>query len=352
MLDSNCDELLNELKSYINKFSIRIMLHPNYRIQTDSTSNENQFDNLVSLLIDLSLDIPSHLFEGYFGRKGESINFVKEDQITVSLGYEEELVDVYKGLIDTIDLRLSEFSVLALSSILKLCNLKLDRFYEKQNAGYIVNDLCKAAGVSTDIVEDGVDLPSYAVDSNKNAYEHIRFLSYSCGFETYTTNEDKFVFKKYKMENEHKLAYGQDIINFKKLDRVELLKAVKVVGESPASIKGADTTHWYTKNMVESVAGNKDKTEISQETVLQNKFVKTTATAADVALANLNRLKSMPLALVKIVGNSGIKLCDTVNIEGCPDKSLNGKFQVRRVRHSFSKQNGFTSILKCRGVSL
>lgn len=327
------------------------MLHPIYGIQTNSISNENQFDNLVSLLIDLSLDIPSHLFEGNFGRKGESIDFVKQDQITVSLGYEEELVDVYKGIIDTIDLHLSEFSILALSSMLKLCNLKLDRFYEKQNAGYIVKDLCKAAGVSIDTVEDGMELPYYTIDSNKNAYEHVRFLSDSCGFETYMNNEDKLVFKKYEIENEHKLAYGQDIIYIKKLDSVELLKAVKIVGESPASIKGADTTHWYTKKMVESAADNEDKTEMSQDLVLQNKFVKTTETASNVAMANLNKLKSVPMELIKIVGNPNIKLCDTVNIEGCPDMSLNGKFQVRRIRHSFSKKNGFTSLLKCRGVN-
>ena len=40
-----------------------------------------------------------------------------------------------------------------------------------------MKDLADVAGVDTKDIEDGVKFPYYAVDSNNNAYEHIKELA-------------------------------------------------------------------------------------------------------------------------------------------------------------------------------
>jgi phage protein D len=53
--------------------------------------------------------------------------------------------------------------------------------------------------------------------------------------------------------------------------------------------------------------------------------------------------------MAEILGSSKTKLGDTIRIQGMPDETLNGEYQVRGIEHFLSKTSGFTTIINCRG---
>lgn len=311
------------------------------------------------------MDSPSNLFEGFLRVKEQGLQFDKGDSVVVSLGYDEGTsTDVFKGSVQTLSSKFSRVSVYALSSMANLCSLYIDRFYEQRTAGEVVKDLAQTAGASLGEVADGIHLPYYAISSKKNAYEHIRDLAQDSGFDTYFTNEDKLVFKKYDHNNKHTVEYGKDILNIVKTEQKNQVQSVKVVGESPSSTKGSDTSHWLSKRQVGGTAsGNAGGRGPgagkaveggggggSTQVLVQNRLVRDTDTASKVAEANLGRLKPTATLFIEIVGSAKIMLGHTIKIEKIPDKSLNGEYQVRTVEHYLSKSSGFITTLRCRGV--
>ena len=106
------------------------------------------------------MDIPSHLLECQFIIGETTSKISSGEPVTVSLGYDEEdLTTVFKGFVDTIETRSSLLIIQALTSMLKLCKLRLDKFYEYQNAGSIVKDLTNIVNIPTDVIEDGIKSP-------------------------------------------------------------------------------------------------------------------------------------------------------------------------------------------------
>lgn len=348
-----------------------LLLHPTYKLQIGSINlvpNESEGE-VTGITIEMSMDTPSNLFEGFLRIKEQGLQFKKGDPVTVSLGYDEDTtLDVFKGSLHTVSSKFSKASIYALSSMANLCGLYLDRFYEQQTAGAVVRDLASTAGVSLDEVNDGIHLPYYTASSRKNAYEHIKELARDCGFDLYLTNEDKLVFKSYVNKKKHTLEYGRDILNIGKTEQKDQVQSVKVIGESPASTRGSDTSHWLTKQQTTGTAsgnslGNRGTSGASaggpggqagasgsSQVLVQNRLVRDTETASKVAQADLKRLKSTTTLSVEIVGSPAIMLGHSVKIEKMPNKSLNGEYQVRTIEHHLSKSSGFITTLRCGGV--
>jgi phage protein D len=336
------------------------MLHPYYRIEIGDLKIEHKTCDLSSLTIDLSLDIPSHLSECQFRIGGDASKISNGDPVTVSLGYDEDdLTTVFKGFVDTIETRSSLLIVQALTSMLKLCKLRIDKFYEHQNAGFIVKDLANIVNISTDVIEDGIDLPYYTVDNNSNAYEHIRYLGLCSDVEIYSTNLDMIVFRKDDTEVKHFLRFGKDIIKVERIEYTTVLKSVRIIGESPSSFRGAATSHWLTKQVIEGRAedssqmtsgGTSSSGSSGYDISLSNKIVRNTKSASNVATAYLNRLRSRISLMIEVIGNPKIMLGQTISIRGFPEEIVKGNFKVSDLQHNLSKTKGFTTIVKCRGV--
>jgi hypothetical protein len=292
------------------------------------------------------MDAPSDTFEGIFRNNGQAGAIKKEDPVKVSLGYEDEKSDVYQGKVGNIVLNTFDLIVTAYSSIFALCNLRKDKFYEQRTAGQIVKDLVGIAQVQIQDVEDGVRFPYYAIDSNRNAYEHLKVLAKICGFDIYCNDKDKLVFKKYKPITKHKADYGKNIIRVSRADILNIYEGVTVLGESPASVSGPETSHWIKKESMRSFAGNQDKSMY-----IVNRAVRDEQTAKKVAESNLDALKFQMSILLEIVGDPKIKLGDAIVVGGLPNKELNGEYQIRSVEHHLNKKDGFVTIVKCRGKS-
>lgn len=318
------------------------MLRPLYEVHVGSLSIDPKTDYVQSLYVHRSMEIPSDHFEGVLRIRDQNLGFSKGDDVSVSLGYSNDLTLVYKGAVDTLDIRFSRVRVVALSSMIKLCTLRLDKLYKQATAGEIVKDLAKTAGVGWEKVSDGIKFPYYAVDSNKNAYEHMVDLGRACGFDIYTTSSDKLVFKEYEPAEPLVMEYGKNIISISRVEQKDLINSVKVFGESP----GSDKSHWLVKEPIYADAGT---TRGSDQLVLHQRAARDKDAASAIAKATLDRLKSSVAIVLETLGIPKIMLGDTIKIQGVPEETLNGEYQVRGIEHFLSKSAGFTTIVNCRG---
>jgi prophage tail gpP-like protein len=323
------------------------MLHPKYEIEIGQasfepgTSNENN-----SLSVSKSMNFPSDIFEGTFRNDGRAATVKSGDTLKLSLGYEDGMSEVFQGHVQSLNLRMFDMGITAYSATFKLSRLRKDKFYEQRTAGQIVKDLADIAQVEVQDLEEGVKFPYYAIDSNKSLYEHIKELALVCGFDSYCDSKNKLVFKKYNPKTKHTVEYGKSLISLALEETPSRYQGVKVIGESPSSESGSETSHWLKKEQIQSSAGSQEFPMI-----IINRAVKDEETAKRIAEESLNTIKSQLVVVMDLVGSPEVMLGDAVIIERFPNKTLNGEYKVRTVQHYFSKKNGFVSTLRCRGES-
>jgi phage protein D len=319
------------------------MLKPTYEIQIGSeTFGPKTTSDVISVRINLDMDTPADSFETVFMASDKSSEIRKEDDVSISLGYEENLVKVFMGTVDIVEPTFPKIAVTGLSLTLRLLDLRVNQVYENQSAGNIVSDLASRANLVTGEVSDGLLFPIYVIDDTKNAYEHIHDLAEKCGFDGYMTSDNELVFKKYERKNSHIFEYGKDIIHAEVNDQTPMRFRISVRGESPSSFKGADTSHWLTKREVEGFAGN------GAELSIQDPTVKDKDTAEKVAKAKLDALERSLSGTVKAIGRAEVKLGETIEVKGMPNEKLNGEFQVRSIEHSLNKTEGFITTIGWR----
>jgi phage protein D len=270
----------------------------------------------------------------------ESHSFEKGDPLVAQLGYEDELHHVFSGIIDNIEQTLSTVRVSALGHGVHLIRLRLNRVYLNQTAGFIVNDLAQEAQVTTEEISDGITLPMYVVDEASNAYEHIIRLAQRCNFNVHFT-EERLNFKARGGGENTRLQYGKEIIGIEELAFSPLYKGAKILGESPSSTRGSDTSHWLTKNEVKGESG--DPTFL----LIEDATIRDTETAETVARAKMRQISIAKGAAIEVVGRPELKLGDTVTLVDAPIPNLDGQLEIRSFEHYLSKTKGFTTSINC-----
>ena len=319
------------------------MLKPDYSIQIgDETIEPGVESPLVFLRINIDMNIPADCFEMMFGVSNKTSQIKKEDDVSIKLGYERDLKDVFKGAVDNVEPSISGIRVQGFNFATKFLKLRTNQVYENQTAGGIVSDLTDKAGLSTEEVSDGISFPLYVVDDNKNAFDHLRVLAERCGFDVYLTSENKVIFKKYESKEPHVFEYGKNILEIDLQEEVSPITGVMVQGESPSSFKGADTSHWLTKRQVEGIAGS------GTSLLIQDPALRDKDTAETVAKAKLSILERTVFGTVKIIGKADVRLGDTIEIKGMSNSKMNGEFQVIGIEHFLSKSAGYTTLINWR----
>jgi prophage tail gpP-like protein len=313
------------------------MLKPIYKVKIGSETFEPGAQSpLVSIRVSQDIDIPADSFETVFGVSDKTMKIKEGDEVTIQIGYEEDLKDVFKGTVDGV----SYVTVRGLNTATKLLELRVNQVYLNMNAGQIVKDLAKKAGIKLE-ASDGVKFSVYYLDNSKNAHEHICELAKKCGFDAYMTPEGDLVFKKYTKGTVHVLEYGKNVIQAEVQEDRPTVKSVMVQGESASSFKGADSWPWLTKK---EVSGTKEgANNKGAEILVQDASIKETGAAGTMAGALMENMSRTFSGAVKIVGDAGIKLGETVEIKGMNNSKMNGEFQVRSVEHIISKALGFTT---------
>lgn len=319
------------------------MLKPTYKIQIGpETFEPAATSEVISVRVSLDMDIPADSFEIMFSLSNRSSKIKEGDDASIQLGYEDHLVDVFKGAVDSVEPGITRMRITGMNLMSKLLELRVNQVYESQPAGAVVSDLTNKAGVITKEISDGINFPMYVVDDGKNAYDHVRDLAEKSGFDVYMTTENKLVFKKYERRELHVLEYGKDVIQADVQEENPLVASVVVQGESPSSFKGADTSHWLTKRQVKGVAGS------GAHLLIQDPTVRDKDTAEKVATAWLDALTRTLYGIVKAIGKAEVKLGDTIEQKEMRNSKMNGEFQVRSVEHFLSKTEGFTTIIAWR----
>ncbi len=320
-------------------------LHPNYEVKIQGETKAEPSSNvLLQLIVDLHLDTPADSARLLLRPADWTGDLERDDPVTISLGYEDDLKPVFSGSVVSSERNLSSVRLYLLGGALKLLDLRVNEIYSDQDAGDIVSDLASKAGLQVDDVESGISFPNYFVDNSRNAYDHIKELAERCAFDVYLTPENALVFKKYDPENTHTLEYGKNIISIEGSFEESPYDSVKAYGESPSSTKGSDTANWLTTDDVTGEAGSGNQLEIFDPAI------RDTDTAEKVAQAKLKALSYAKFFNLKVVGSPEIRLGDGVEIKSMPDDLLNGKFKVTRVEHILSKNAGFTTKVECEGV--
>ncbi len=317
------------------------LMRPSYVVTVGSKDfNADSGSDVISVKVARSIGLPTDNCEIVLIGTGD-YSFKKGDPVKVQLGYDDKLKPVFSGLIDNIEQELSRIRVTALGLGVGLLRLRLNRVYLNQTAGKIVSNLAQEAKVAVKTVSDGINLPVYVVDEHANAYEHILRLGERCNFDTYITEDEQLVFKEGGAGKNYSIKFGKELIRVETSDLSPLYAGTKIWGESPSSIKGADTSHWLTKQEVKAEAGSGAILSLDEPAIKDKK------TAETVAKARTAKLEYTFGAFVETVGKPEVNLGDTVTIDGVPYSALGGKMEVRSIEHYISKVKGFTTILNC-----
>ena len=317
------------------------LMYPNYEVTVASkTFSREQAHELVNVKVSRTMGLPTDWAEVCL-IGSNSYSFKKGDAVKVKLGYDDTLTKTFSGHVENISQEINRVRIIALGAGAKLLRLRLNRIYLSQTAGLIVKNIAQEAKVKVKMASDGITFPVYAVDDTTNGYEHILKLADRCNFEAYITENEELVFKEWGSPKNNQLKFGREIIMLEAFDNAPLFTSTKVFGESPSSVKGADTYHWLTKKEVKGEAGS------GTVLVVQDAAVRDQKTAETVAKARMEKLKYTFVLVVEIVGKPSVNIGDNVTIDGAPYSTLSGNLEVRSIEHYLSKGKGFTSTVTC-----
>ncbi len=295
----------------------------------------------MSIEVSRTMDIPIESMSAAIAAGGDR-EFGNEDETTLKLGYDDQLEKSFSGLLDCVEYGASVVELTSVGMSVKLLDLRINRVFMSQTAGEIVKSIADEAGVQVEKADDGITFPVYVIDDRSNCYEHAIRLAQRCGFDVYMNDDGKLVFGQYQGEESHKLEYGKDLLSARALKELQAYGSVKAYGESPSSAKGGDTYHWLTKDDVLGSAGS-GKALAKTDYALKSK-----ENAEEVSKALLSRREYMNYIELEIAGDATVKLGDEVEVDGFGDSEVNGKYEVREVRHNLDKQAGFRSRIRCR----
>lgn len=268
--------------------------------------------------------------------------------VTVKLGWDGATELVFTGVIDAVERGIGKMQVSCVGNQMKLMKSRVDQPFINQAAGQVVQALAGDAGVATDRVEDGIDLPGYLADSASSVYEHCLLLARNCGFDLYATEQGKLVFAGFSVASaDHTLRYGEHIVAAS-VEQSTPLDEVSVVPEGPASSAGDETACWLVKSPVphKGAAGGGAVSVLLSAPLLRTKDA--AQSAADARLARSKR--DAVSGFVELMGSPGIKLGQTVALEGVPDSGADGLYQVMAVRHRLDRQRGFRTYVALGGM--
>ena len=322
-----------------------VVLKPSYKIQSEGTTLDTEKEYPVkSIRVNQDMGIPAHSCEIVFGLSDDTSKIEKGKEITVEMGYEDELVKVFEGLIDKNNPGISEIRVVAMSPAVKLLLSRSNKVFLEQSAGDIASNLAGDSGLQSS-TSPGAKLHSYYMDSSKNAYEHIRELAVKSGFNFYMKSDNKLFFGKDIKGDSHNLEYGVNIIHADAHEDFQAASNVRVVGET---FEEHFMKKQYSAENSEKLEDVKKHLSVDAEFVVYDASIKNEETADGMAKGLGENIKKTLSGTVKIIGDAKIKLGDEIQVSGMKHSKMNGNFQVRSVEHYMSKAAGFTTLIGWR----
>ena len=314
------------------------MLKPTYAITLGSSRlASDHLAPLVALQVDRAKNAGADWATVTIGR-AQAVPVAAGDPATVELGWDGDTTLVFTGQVEAITQEIAGTTVTAAGSQGKLMRRRPDRTFTSQSAGQVVSGLAGDAGVPTDNVDDGIDLPSYYADSARRAWEHCLGLARRCGFDCYANADGTLVFAPFTTAvADQTFRYGAEVLAAS-LQRWRPGGGVIVVPESPASSQGDDTSAWLVKDPspYQGQAGD-TATLVLSDPVLRTKDAAQSAAAGLLAFQQ----RQVVTGEVELMGTPGLTLGQAIALSGMPEDSWNDTYQVVAVRHVLDGRRGF-----------
>jgi len=329
------------------------LLTPAYRLTIGSrvldTTVEPKASATTDLAVTLDLDGWPDTAAVALGQVG-GIDPQLDDDTKIELGYADgRFTQVFVGVIDFTKSSMLVRRVTATSGARALTRLFVDQTYEGQTAGQIVRDLASRASLDVADIDDGISFPSYVVDSRRCALAHIRDLAGLCGVDAYIDSDGRLVFQAFANGNViHDIDYAKQILTLE-IDRREGMDVtVKAFGESPTGSAGSDAWGWLTKDFSQSAgtSGSGSPTMLVEYSALRT--AEAAATAASAGLRAFER--GAVRGRVGMPGNPALKLGDAIRLREVPFDGFDGTFQIRRIAHRITKEQGFTTAVEFAAI--
>ena len=184
------------------------------------------------------------------------------DEGSVSLtGSDGADTPVFNGKVDGIHERPNGLRlVTATNGSRELAQARLNRSFEQQDAGAIVQALASELGLSSELPGDAPTLPRFVVDDRLSLYGHIARLAALNGYVACIAADGTVKVKDPAADAEPtaSVAYGVDILDFALGERAPHTAAVQVTGEGAAGDQGSDAWYWLRKDPAsnQSTAGS------------------------------------------------------------------------------------------------
>jgi phage protein D len=328
---------------------------PVYRLVIGSAEINSQTDISASTLVQLEVACAMEALADRCELRLAPLGGVSpalDDNLQVELGFDGNAsgpTRVFTGVVTEVVPEVTAVRVVGLSTARPLLKLRVDKTYERQNAGQIVRDLAGQAQVSTETVEDGISFPAYVIDSRFNAARHMHLLAQRCGFDAYVLPDGRLAFRQFVTPSRiHVVTYGQDLLDISLTIRPERLSSVSVVGESAAGAQGDDAASWLTRNFQKGQASGGGG---SETITVGDPATRTPAAATLRAEGVLRRSKqTATIGRLRILGRPEITLGSAVRVEQAPDERFNQTYQVRAVRHHLSRPGGLVTDVDVWGM--
>jgi hypothetical protein len=318
-------------------------MNPNYNITIGSISIDSRQLAANGLPVDLRIDLRLNMINSariVLNFPGNS-SIISGDTVDIALG-ENGTQTVFRGTVQDIQKGIYRDTVYCQSSLANLVNRRINKLYEKQKAGDLVNDLAQIAGVSTTSVESGPEYPVYALGADRTLFEHILELGRRSGLDCYADSNDNLIFAPYTGNAIHPFQYAANILDLHLQDAPPLLSGVEVYGESPASGgQGKEAYSWLTKQEVKGSAGTTSGT-VFRKCDPALKDLDASGAVAQTLFAQVSKTKS---GFLKVLGNADIRLGDALQIGDMPNAQLNGTYKITAVKHVLNKRRGFISTI-------
>jgi phage protein D len=268
------------------------------------------------------------------------------DTISLSLGYTDDSAQaILTGQIEQMRHTIQGGVRLTISNDgASLAKLRLNQSYEQQTAGQIVQDLAQRAEVSTNSIEDGVDFPFYVIDDRRTAYQHIATLARKSGYLAYFTPEGKLNFAPAQEGASVTFTYGVDILALHVTESSPTIASLTTIGEGAAGSQGQSAWSWLIKDpaAVQGSSGSDAPKRLVSDSTLRSQNAAQTAAIALVNAADRTRISGQIL----VPGSPAVTIGNTIEITNAPAPVLNSTFLVHHLRHHYSKQEGFKTVIE------
>jgi prophage tail gpP-like protein len=323
------------------------MLTVDYKITIGSTAYTTAGHTRLSRLrVQAALEAPLNTARIILAPP-DGLDVALDDDVTVELGYDGNLEQVFAGKVDTVEYRIDGLHVHACGSFRQLLAARFNLFYEKSSASDIVSDLCSRLSLQTGQVDSGLDYPYFALSATENVYQGLHHMASQCGVDLYADVEDKLVFAAYTGAVSHDFQYGVNVLTMQLDTRNPLVTGAAIYGESPASLgQGSDAASWLTKKEIQGQAGDSS----GQVARRFDATARTQDMAAQIAQAVVPELGAKRACTLNVLGAAEVQLGHALNVSHMPLGAQNGKFKVMGVEHRLDRRQGFITLVRGLGV--